>query len=58
MQAITVQVKVESAYARPDGNPSYAADWLGSNEPLHYSTQGADTAECYFAQSNYSSIFT
>ena len=52
------RVKVGSAYICVDGDPSCAAYWPGVMN-LCITVHGAlILRECYFAQSNYSSIFT
>lgn len=57
MKATAEQVKVESAYTRLDCNPSYAADWPGVMRLCITAHRELILRECYFAQSNYSSIF-
>lgn len=52
------RVKVESAYACLNCNPSYAADWPGVMSLYITVHREQILREGYFAQSNYSSIFT
>lgn len=58
MKAMAERVKVESASTCLDGNPSYAADWSGVMSLYITVHRKLILWECYFAQSNYSSIFT
>lgn len=54
---MTERVKVGSAYICVDGDPSCAADWPGVMNPRITAHRALILRECYFAQSNYSSIF-
>lgn len=54
---MTERVKVGSAYICVDGDPSCAADWPGVMNPCITVHRALILRECYFAQSNYSSIF-
>lgn len=58
MKAVAELVNRESAYAFLDSNPSYTADWPGVMSLYPAAHRGLILQECYFAQSNYSSIFT
>lgn len=58
IKAMAERVKVGSAYICVDGDPSCAADWPGVMNLCITVHRQLILRERYFAQSNYSSIFT